>query len=40
MRLIKRNLTYTRLKDNEVNFKATFEGSPNYSKTYFTDIFR
>ena len=36
----KKVLNTSRLKYNEVNFEATFEGPPNYSKTYFMKIFR
>ena len=31
-------LDMMRLKDNEVNFKVTYEGHPNFSKTYFMNI--
>ena len=31
----KKKLNISRLKYNEVNFEATFEGPPNYSKTFY-----
>ena len=36
----KKKLDIRRLKHNEVNFEVTFEGPPNYSKTYFMSMFR
>ena len=36
----KKELDKKRLKHNEVSFEVTLEGLPNYSKTYFINIFR
>ena len=38
--VLEKELAIRRLKYNEVNFEVTFEGPPNYSKTYFMNIFR
>ena len=36
----KKKFDIRRLIHNEVNFEVTFEGPPNYLKTYFMNIFR